>query len=248
MWLLFRNGCVSNVLLWCGFVLPDITLADLWPPWRPEMPRTLKQNRIDWLCSSVFPLDGKLCWKIFQSLTKWYPSLLNPLHLLWMKSALHPSSGPPADASCSCTLFPVCTQRLLSEDVATAKLGHQLNLNGAALNGAMLIGWQDIPLSTVLFLLWIKKLVSSSSWPEWQFSQSDTQRWIQDHVCFGPFCVLQKIWVWLVLLASTAVGCYSWLTCGINSLSDELPWLDLKEDVYDWGLFLLRPPPQLPAC
>lgn len=63
-------------------------------------------------------------------------------------------------------------------------------------------------------------------------------------------CVLQKeIWVWLVvLLASTAVGRYSWLTCGINSLSDVLPWLDLKEDVYDWGLFLLRPPPQLPAC
>ena len=38
-----------------------------------------------------------------------------------------------------------------------------------------------------------------------------------------------------------------WSTCGINSFSDELPWLDLQEDVYDWGLFLLRPPPQLHA-
>lgn len=83
------------------------------------------------------------------------------------------------------------------------------------------------------------------------FTQRHTK--VNSRACvFRSFalCVLQReIWVWLVvLLASTAIGRYSWLTCGINSLSDELPWLDLKEDVYDWGLFLLRPPPQLPAC
>lgn len=70
-----------------------------------------------------------------------------------MKSALHPSSGPPTDASCSCTLLPVCTQTLLSEDVATAKLVHQQNLNGAALNGAILVGWQKPLVSMVLFLV-----------------------------------------------------------------------------------------------
>lgn len=40
----------------------------------------------------------------------------------------------------------------MSEDVATAKLGHRLNLNGAALNGAMLVGWQEAPVSMVLIL------------------------------------------------------------------------------------------------
>lgn len=69
-----------------------------------------------------------------------------------MKSALHPSSVPPTDASCSCTLLPVCTQALLSEDVATAKLGHWLNLNGAALNGVILVGWQKLPVSMAFTL------------------------------------------------------------------------------------------------
>lgn len=42
---------------------------------------------------------------------------------------------------------------LLSEDVATAKLGHRLNLNGSALNGATPLGWQEVLVSMALFSL-----------------------------------------------------------------------------------------------
>lgn len=91
--------------------------------------------------------------KDFSKPCKVIPISIEPLHLLWMKSALHPSLGPPTDASCSCMLLPVSTQSLLSEDIATAKLGHRLNLNVAALNEATLVGWQDVQVSMVLFLM-----------------------------------------------------------------------------------------------
>lgn len=104
-------------------------------------------------CNSLLHLDMGSCAERSSQRCKVIPNSLEPLHLLWMKSALHPSSGPPTDASCSCTLLPVCTQTLLSEDVATAKLGHWQNLNGAALNGSMLVGWQKLPVSMVLFLV-----------------------------------------------------------------------------------------------
>lgn len=104
-------------------------------------------------CDSLFHLDMGSCVERSSQHCKVIPNSLEPLHLLWMKSALHPSSGPPTDASCSCTLLPVCTQTLLSEDVATAKLGHRQNLNGTALNGAILVGWQKFPVSMVLFLV-----------------------------------------------------------------------------------------------
>lgn len=104
-------------------------------------------------CGSLLHFDIGSCVERSPKRYKVIPISLEPLPLLWMKSALHPSSGPPTDASCSCTLLPVCTQTLLSEDIATAKLGHRLNLNGAALNGAMLVGWQEVPVSMALFLL-----------------------------------------------------------------------------------------------
>lgn len=40
-----------------------------------------------------------------------------------MKSALHPSSGPPTDASCSCTLLPVCILSLLSAERCHSNVG-----------------------------------------------------------------------------------------------------------------------------
>lgn len=162
--------------MWCRAVnrLSDLTLAD-WatgllgdqecPGSSDKTSKVAKQASFHWLfcgsrCHARGPFFSILIWEVvFKDQTpKCYnviPISLEPLHLLWMKSALHPSSGPPTDASCSCTLGPSCLHSgpFLSEDVATAKLGHRLNLNGAALNGAMLVGWQEVPVSMVLFLL-----------------------------------------------------------------------------------------------
>lgn len=51
------------------------------------------------------------------------PISAEPLHRHWMKSALHPSSGPPTDASCSCTLLPVCILSLLSAERCHSNVG-----------------------------------------------------------------------------------------------------------------------------
>lgn len=206
---------------------------------------------------------GKSCWKIPQKVHKVIPISLEPLHLLWMKSALHPSSGPPTDASCSCTLFPVCTQTLLSEDVATAKLGHGLNLNGAALNEAVLLSWQEKTVfhGLILTVQSLNLKISASDFldrllaalqPGWQRYKRNAQRWTSAHLIFVWWFAFDIVTPCCPSLSQHFTDFKSsatqhWLTCGINSLSDELPWLDLQKDVYDWGLFLLRPPPQLPA-
>lgn len=58
-----------------------------------------------------------------QKAFKAIPISAEPLHLQWKKSALHPSSGPPTDASCSCTLLPVCTLSLLSAERCYSNVG-----------------------------------------------------------------------------------------------------------------------------
>jgi len=147
---LMLNAFNSVLFLKCGFVQPDQVATvetrktqEPWIRWA-KLPR-----KLHWiwtlfvvLAATLVNLSSILILEdvLKDRLGKVIPISLEPLHLLWMKSALHPSSGPPTDASCSCTLLPVCSQALLSEDVAKAKLGHRQNLNRAALNGAKLAG------------------------------------------------------------------------------------------------------------
>lgn len=160
-------------------------------------------------------------------LGKVIPISLEPLHLLWMKSALHPSSGPPTDASCSCMLLPVCSQALLSEDVAKANLGHRQNFNGAALNGAKLAGWQEVPVSMVVLFPVQSVNLNMSALELLRPSVKDLairrkQSWTQDRL----------VLVWSSFscrfIGFTCSATLLLLTCGVNGVFDELPWLDLQ--------------------
>lgn len=79
--------------------------------------------------------------------------------------------------------------------------------------------------------------------------------WIQTLVSAAntgqlPAAVLHALFVLIRCALSEGILSLSWrfigLTCGVNSLSNESPWLAFGKDVYDWGLFLFKPPPDCP--
>ena len=185
------------------------------------------------------------------ALAKRYQSPLNPLsHLSWMKSALHPSSG--ATNRCILQLHapsclhsdPFVWRRCYSKVGTPAEFkwgGPEWSDAGRLAGGS---GFHGLILATQSVDLNISAQPAAHN-PAGRHRKTH-KRWTQDRpgfvwgLCFPAECIRGCL---VILLARSLL----WSTCGINSLSDELPWLDLQEDVYDWGLFLLRPPPQLPA-
>lgn len=176
-------------------------------PWLNKKP--CQVNKLFFCGSSaatLFILMGscvKRFCKVLQSDTQlyWIPaSLVNEECIL--------PRGPPTDASCSCTLLPVCALSLLSEEHCCCKVRTPSEFKWSCSewgNAHVLAGHSSFR-SLIHFLQWSIQLLIG-----WLL-QRNTQRWTQDPLCFSfflVFCQRKSDFACIVLLASTAVQHYS---------------------------------------